>query len=81
MKTGDREHEKNCMLRFVSRRSCPSAAPRGVMTACIDPLHHRSVLTNDFKLAISGIMQPSGIQASDMLQQAQPREARGEKQC
>lgn len=51
------------------------------MTARIDPLHHRSALTNDFKLAISGIMQPSEIRPSDMLQQAGPQETRGEESC
>lgn len=51
------------------------------MTARIDPLHHHSVLTNDFKLAISGIMQPSEIQPSDLLQQAEPQETQAEKYC
>lgn len=51
------------------------------MTARIDPLHHHSVLTNDFKLAISGIMQPSEIQPSDLLQQAESQETQAEKYC
>lgn len=51
------------------------------MTAHIDPLHHHSALTNDFKLAISQIMQPSEIRPSDMLQQAEPQEAQGDKYC
>lgn len=47
------------------------------MTARIDPLHHHSVLTNGFKLAISGIIEPSEIQPSDALQQAEPQETQG----
>lgn len=71
----------NCMFPFVSLRPRRSAAPWDFMTARIDPLHHHSALTNDFKLAISGIMQPAKIRPSDMLQQAEPQETQGEKYC
>ena len=81
MPTGNHELCINCMFPFVSLRSRPPAAPWGFMTARIDPLHHHSVLTNGFKLAISGIMEPSEIQPSDALQQAGPRETQGEKNC
>lgn len=81
MPTGNREYRNNCMFPFVSPRPFPSAAHWGFMTARIDPLHHHSVLTNDFKLAISGIMRPSEIQPSDLLQQAEPQETQAEKYC
>lgn len=42
------------------------------MTAGIDPLQNHSVLTNDFKMATSGLMQPSETRPSDVPQQAEP---------
>lgn len=49
------------------------------MTARIDPPHHHSALTNDLKLAISGIMQPFEMSPFDMLQRSEPQETQGEK--
>lgn len=48
--------------------------PRRSAAARIDPLHRRSALTDDFQLAVSGIMQRSRIRPSDTLQQAEPQE-------
>lgn len=59
MSTGNQEHRNNSMFPFVPLRSCPSAVPRGFVTARIDPLRHHSVLTNNIKLALSGNMHSS----------------------